>query len=60
MLSGTLALLTLAYGDYAMKKLFLNGTGGSRKDEKVCRMTQEVGSQKFIRQMKMRTDYEPW
>jgi hypothetical protein len=26
--------------------VFLNGTGGSRKDEKMCKTTQEVGSQK--------------
>ena len=44
--SETLALLTVAYGEYAMKnRVFLNGTGGSRKGE-VCKMTQEVSSQK--------------
>jgi hypothetical protein len=49
----TLALLTVAYGEYAMKKLSdLNGTGGSRKGEKMCKTTQEVGSQKCNRQMR--------
>jgi hypothetical protein len=41
-----LALLTLAYGEYAMKKLrLLNGMGGSRNGKKTWKMTQEVGSQ---------------
>jgi hypothetical protein len=58
--SETLALLTVAYGEYAMKKLvFLNGTGGSRKGEKMCKTTQEVGSQKRKGQMQMWTEYEP-
>jgi hypothetical protein len=35
--SETLTVLTVA---------FLNGTGGSRKGEKMCKTTQEVGSQK--------------
>jgi hypothetical protein len=44
--SEMLALLTLAYGEYAVKKLrFLNGMGGSRKGKKMWKMTQEVGSQ---------------
>jgi hypothetical protein len=34
------SLLTLAYGEYALKKLFLNGIGSSRKGEKMCKMTQ--------------------
>jgi hypothetical protein len=42
--SETLALLTLVNGEYAMKKLI--GSGSSRKGEKMCKMTQEVGSQK--------------
>ena len=33
--------------------VFLNGTGGSRKGEKMCKMTQEVGSH-------MWTEYEHW
>jgi hypothetical protein len=41
----TLALLTVAYGEYAMKKSnVLNGIGGSRKGEKMCKVTQEVGA----------------
>jgi hypothetical protein len=50
----TSALLTLAYGNYAMKK-FLNCIGGSKKGEKMCRMTKEVGSQKCKRQMQVQT-----
>jgi hypothetical protein len=53
-----LAPLTLAYGEYAMK--ILNGIGGSRKGEKMCKMTQEVGSQKRKGQMQTWTGYEPW
>jgi hypothetical protein len=54
--SETLALLTLACGEYAKKSVFLNGKGGSRKGEKMCRMTQEVGSQKRKGQMQMSTE----
>jgi hypothetical protein len=32
--------------------MFLNGIGGSRKGEKMYKMTQEVGSQKRKGQMK--------
>jgi hypothetical protein len=39
-------LLTLARGEYSVKNLGAqNDKGGSRKGGKVCRMTQEVGSQ---------------
>jgi hypothetical protein len=38
--------------------VFLNGIGGSRKGEKMCKMTQEVGSQKRNWQMQMWTEYE--
>jgi hypothetical protein len=39
--SETLALLTLAYGEDAMKKSsVLYGIGGSRKGEKMCKMSQ--------------------
>jgi hypothetical protein len=59
--SGSLAVLALAYGEYAMKKLgFLNGIGGSRKVEKMCKMTQEVGNQKRKWQMQIWIEYEPW
>jgi hypothetical protein len=48
--SETLALLMLAYGEYVMKKSrVLNGIGCSRKGEKICKMTQEVGSQPKMR-----------
>jgi len=40
--------------------VFLNGTGGSRKGEKTCKMTQKVGSQKRKGQMQMWTEYKPW
>jgi hypothetical protein len=43
-----------------MKKLFLNGIGGSRKGEKMRKMSQEVGSQKRTGQMQMWTEFEPW
>jgi len=56
-----LALLKVAYGEYAMKiSSVLNGTGGSRKGEKMCETTQEVGSQKHKGQMLMWTEYKPW
>jgi hypothetical protein len=46
--SETLALLTLAYCEYAMKKSsVLNEIGGSSDDEKMCKTTQEVGSRKY-------------
>jgi hypothetical protein len=35
--SETLALWTLAYGEYAMKKS--SGIGSSRKTENICKMT---------------------
>jgi hypothetical protein len=39
----------------------LNGIGGgSRKGEKMCKMTQEMGSQKRKEQMHTWTGYEPW
>jgi hypothetical protein len=47
-----LALLTLAYGEDTMKKLnVFNGIDGSRKGQKMCKMTQEVGSQKCEEQI---------
>jgi len=52
-----LAQLKVVYGEYAMKKSFFNGTGGSRK---MCRATQEVGIQKCKGQMQMWTEHEPW
>jgi hypothetical protein len=59
--SETLAILTVAYGEYGMKKSsVLNGKGGSRKGEKMCKTTEEVGKQKRKGQMQMWTDYEPW
>jgi hypothetical protein len=59
--SETLALLTLAYGEYTMINwVFLNGTGSSRRGKKMHNMTQEVGSQKHKGQMQMWTEYEPW
>jgi hypothetical protein len=51
----------VAYGEYAMMKMSdLNGTGGWSKGEKMCKTTQEVGSQKCNRQMQLCTEYEPW
>jgi hypothetical protein len=50
--SETLALLTLTYGEYAMKKSsVLTGIGSSRKGEKMCQKAQEVSSQKHAGQM---------
>jgi hypothetical protein len=37
----------------------MNGTGGSRKGEKMCETTEELGSQKRKGQMEMWTEYEP-
>jgi hypothetical protein len=54
--SEMLALLTVAYGEYAWRNgVFLNGAGGSRKGEKMCKTTQEVGSQTRKGQMQMWT-----
>jgi hypothetical protein len=39
--------------------VFLNGTGGSREGE-MCKITQEVDSQKREGQTQMWTEYEPW
>jgi hypothetical protein len=48
--SETLAILTLAYGEYATKKWsVLNGIGGSREGEEMCKRTHKVGSQKTLR-----------
>ena len=59
--SEMLALLTVAYGEYTMRKSSVfNGTGRSRKGEKMCKTTQEVGSQKRNGQMHMWIEYEPW
>jgi hypothetical protein len=45
--SETLAPITLVYDEYAMKKpIVFNDIGSSRKGEKMCKMTQDVGSQK--------------
>jgi hypothetical protein len=41
-------------------RVLLNDTDGSRKDEKMWKTTQEVGSQKRKGQMQMWTEYEPW
>jgi hypothetical protein len=58
--SETLAVLTVVCGEYAMKKLrFLSGTGSSRKGEKTCKTTQEVGSQKRRGETQMWPEYEP-
>jgi hypothetical protein len=52
--------MTLAYDAYAMKKSsVLNGIGGSRKGEKICKMTQEMGSQKRKGEKQMWTESEP-
>jgi hypothetical protein len=59
--SETLALLTVVYGEYTVKKLsVLNGTGGSRKGEKMHRVTQGVSSKKHKGQMQIWTEYELW
>jgi hypothetical protein len=56
----TLALLSVAYGEYAMKKSSVfNSIGGSRKGKKMCKMTQEVGRLKCKGQMQMWTEYKP-
>jgi hypothetical protein len=59
--SETLALLAVAYGEYALKNSSVfSGLGGSRKGEKMCEITQDVCSQKRKEQMQMWTEYEPW
>ena len=56
--SETLALLTLANGEYTMKKSSVFEQ--HRKGEKMCKTNQEVGSQKRKGQMQMWTEYETW
>jgi hypothetical protein len=61
--SDMLALLTVAYGEYAMKKSEKSSVFEWHrwlKGKKMCKMTQEVGSQKRKGQMQMWTEYEPW
>jgi hypothetical protein len=41
-------------------RVFLNGTRGSKKGEKMCKTTQEVGSQKRKGQAQIWTEYEPY
>jgi hypothetical protein len=54
-------LLTVAYGKYTMKKSSVfEWHRPFKKGKKMCKMTQEVGSQKRKGQMQMRTEYEPW
>jgi hypothetical protein len=58
--SETLALLTAAYGERAMKKS--SGFEWQRrlKEGEMCKMTQEVGRQKRKGHMQTWTEYEPW
>jgi hypothetical protein len=49
----TLALLTVAYGEHAMKKPRVFQWHRRFKVEKICKMTQEAGSQKRKGQMQM-------
>jgi hypothetical protein len=58
--SEVLALLTLAYDEYTVKESsVLNAIGGLRKG-KMCKMTQEVGSQNRKVQMQMWTACQHW
>ena len=52
--SETLAPLTVGYGEHAIKKY--SGISGSKRGEKMCTMTPEVGSQKRNGQMEMWTE----
>jgi hypothetical protein len=59
--SETLALLTVAYGEYAMKKSSVSKWHrGFKKGEKICKLAQNVGSPKRKAQVQMWTEYEPW
>jgi len=59
--SETLALLTVAYGEYAMKKLSVfEWHRWFKEGKEICKTTQEVGSQKPKGQMQMWKEYEPW
>jgi hypothetical protein len=51
--SETLALLTVAYGEYATKKSSVFERHRRFKGEKMCKTTQEVGSQKCKGQIQM-------
>jgi hypothetical protein len=57
--SETLALLRVAYDEYARKKSSIfQWIDGSKKGEKKCKLTQEVGSQIRKGQMQIRTEHE--
>jgi hypothetical protein len=58
--SETLDLLILNYAKHALKKLSVNGVGGLRKGEEMCKMAWEVGCQKRKEQKQMWTEYEHW
>jgi len=51
----------VAYGEYAMKKSSVFEWHRQFKEgREMCKMTQEVGSQKCKGQLQMWTEYEPW
>jgi hypothetical protein len=55
----TLALLTVACGEYAVKESSVfECIGGSRKGEKICKVTQEVDIQKRKGQTQKWTEYK--
>jgi hypothetical protein len=57
--SEMLALLTVTYGEYAVKKsCVFEWQRRFRKGEKMCTMTQEVDSQTCKGQMQTWTEYE--
>jgi hypothetical protein len=57
---GTLVVLMLACGEYAVKKwAALHGTGGPRKGEKMCKMTRAVGTEEREGHAQVGTEHEP-
>lgn len=51
--SEMLAELKVTYREHAIKKMFLSGAGSSKKGNKMCTATQEVGSLKHKEYMLM-------
>lgn len=59
--SEMLSLKTHAYDECDVKRTcVLNGIGSPAKGAYVCKITQELGSQRRKEQMLMWTEYKPW
>lgn len=57
---GTLPILTVTYGDCAMKQEgILKWRRRFKEEDKTCKMMQEMGSSKQNDRYKISTEYEP-